>query len=130
MLWTLPGELEHPFLTDTVLSLSLEGVTWGHPTTVDKYSHDAEIHRAIHDMFDHEENSLRNHQASRKRPGMDGSDDMDAMATGNNPRKKPRVDEQSSSPASSPSAKQLIRMVSESISSDSLICASLCLVTD
>jgi hypothetical protein len=128
--WTLPGWLEHPFLTDTVLSLSPEGVIWTHPMMADKFSQDADIHRGIHDMLSLEADSPRSNEAplslpvqpesvsvipvtgltpqkehaqsrpssiSSRRPRQyDKDNESDATAAGDSPRKRPRVDEETS----------------------------------
>jgi len=88
---------------------------------VDKHSQDADIHRPVH-VFYHEEESLcHNEEALHKPPEADIKDNSNAGAAGNNPRKRPRVDEKSSltahvsdPPDPSPSPQQLVRMVSES----------------
>ncbi|KIM89732.1 hypothetical protein PILCRDRAFT_194547 [Piloderma croceum F 1598] len=82
--WTVGGWLEHPFLTDTVLGFLLDTVVWIHPMRVDRPSQAAELHYAIRDMLIHE---------------ADDGDDSDAVAAGNGSRKRPRVDEETSSTA-------------------------------
>jgi hypothetical protein len=115
--WAIPGWFEHPFLTDTILWLSLDSVVWIHPTMVDKHSQAADIHGAIHDMLVHEDQSSCGNQASRKQIETDGRDGSDAKVTGNGSRKRARVDEEPSTahnsepPASPLSAQRSVRMV-------------------
>jgi hypothetical protein len=115
----LPGILNHPFLTDTILSLSLEGAIWAHPTMVDKYSQDADIHRAVRDMLDHEKQSIGSNQVLGKLRETGGRDDSNPISAGNNSRKRLRVGEESSPTAhsdpstSSISAQGSARVVSE-----------------
>lgn len=119
--WTPPAVLEHPFLTDTILSLSLEGVIWDHPMMVDKHSQNADIHRPVHVLYHEEESLCHKREASRKPPEADIKDNSNAASAGNNPRKRLRVDEKpsltariSDTPTPSPSPQQLVQIVSES----------------
>ena len=95
--WTVPGWLEHPFLTDTVLWISTEGIVWIHPTEADKYSHPDEIHHAIHDVLFPEKASRRSDQASPEKPATTGRNNSGATVAGDGPRKRPRVEEEQSS---------------------------------
>jgi len=72
-----------------ILLLSIEGVTWTHPSMVEKYSKDTDVHHAIKDMFNHADKSLRTIQPLHKRTMTDGRDDSDVLAAGDNPTLTP-----------------------------------------
>jgi hypothetical protein len=135
--WVSGGWIEHPFLTDTVLWVDKDAIIWEHPTSVNKPSRDADISYAIQGVLAHElMESLLNTQALPKQPEIDDRNDVDAVAAGNRSRKRPRVDEESSSTAhnskrpSPISAKQSVQMVSSSSSQPSgSYYASLLIVT-
>jgi hypothetical protein len=101
--WSRIVNIEHPFLTDTILYLSLEGVDWVHPTMVDKptsQAHDA--HSAILDMLIMEQEALRTNEKSRKQAEKDGRDKLDPIAAENGSRKRRRVDEELTFPPRNP----------------------------
>jgi hypothetical protein len=119
--WTEPSWVEHPFLTDTIMSFFQGSIAWIHPMKVDRHSQAGDIHRSIQDMLVHQE-LLRSSEASQRHAETDGRDSLDAVAAGNGSRKRPRVDEEPSSterasvPPSSPLTPQPAGIVSKSSS--------------
>ena len=120
--WTAPAGLQHPFLTDTILWVSLDNVEWVHPTEIDKHSHAADIHSAIHDLLVHERESPQTTQVTRTQmqPEANDRDESDSTAAGNGSRKRPRVEEESP-----------VRMVCHVLlKAESLFRSSPCLITN
>lgn len=95
--WVVPGWFEHPFLTDTVLWISPEGIVWTHPMRADKLLRDADIHFAISDMLDREDEARGEQAAKRRAETGESREDADSVAAGNGSRKRPRVEDDSSS---------------------------------
>ena len=95
--WTAPAGLHHPFLTDTILWVSLDNVEWVHPTEIDKHSQASDIHSAIHNLLVHERESLHTDQVMRTQmqPEANGGEESDSTAARNGSRKRPRVEEES-----------------------------------